>query len=233
MQGIAVLPANLARSNALPAGDNQLQELSPLQLVRRCLRSGDERAWQEFVRRFQPLIAATVIRTLRRGNCFSLVLVDDLVQDTYIKLFAHNFRALRKFEFRHEKALFGFFRVVASNVVQDYLRIHYSKKHGCGKVQEDLESIKISTAANHGFVEKTQRRILVTQIKQCLLRLATESDFTRNYAIFQLYFEQGLTAKAIAGLPYIGLSTKGVESVLGRVTRMIKEAIDKPSGYRH
>lgn len=229
MQGIAVLPANLARSKALPARNNELQELSPLQLVRRCLRTGDESAWQEFVRRFQPLIAATVIRMLRRGNCFNFVLVDDLVQDTYMKLFAHDFKALRDFDFRHEKALFGFFRVVASNVVQDYLRVHYSKKRGSGKVDEDFESVKTTAASTNGFVEKTQRRILVAQLKQCLKRLAAESDFTRNYAIFLLYFEQGLTAKAIAGLPYISLSTKGVESVLGRLTHMIKEAIDKPA----
>jgi RNA polymerase sigma-70 factor (ECF subfamily) len=226
MQGIAVLPANLARPNSFPAVTSQLHELSHLELVRRCLKSREEGAWQEFVRRFQPLIAATVLRTLRRGNCFNFVLVDDLVQDTYMKLFAHDFKALRQFDFRHEKALFGFFRVVASNVVQDYLRVHYSQKRGCGKVDEDFESIQPRASSTNGFVEKTQRRILVAQLKRCLMQKAAASDFTRNYAIFQLYFEQGLTAKAIASLPYIGLSTKGVESALGRVTRMIKEAID-------
>jgi RNA polymerase sigma-70 factor, ECF subfamily len=228
-QAIAVLPANFPRPNSLPAVEIKLRELSPLELVRCCLSSREESAWQEFVRRFQPLIASTIIKTLRHGKCFNFVLIDDLVQETYVKLFAHDFKALREFDFRHAKALFGFFRVVASNVVQDHFRNRCSQKRGSGKVDEDLEMIKIKPPSNHGFAEKAERGILVAQLKKCLKMHAAESDFSRNYAIFRLYFEHGLTAKAIANLPNIGLSVKGVESALGRLTRMIKETINKPT----
>ena len=60
-------------------------------------------------------------------------LVDDLVQNTFLKLCADNFKALREFEFRHEHALTGFLKVVASNVVRDHLRSSLSQKHGNGK----------------------------------------------------------------------------------------------------
>lgn len=232
MQGIAVLPVNLARSNALPVANNELQELSPLQLVRRCLRSREEGAWSEFVRRFQPLIASVIIKTLRRGAFPNFGLTDDLVQETYAKLFAHDFKALREFDSRHDKAFFGFLRVVASNVVQDHFRSHYSQKRGSGKVDEDLETIHTRVPSHNGCLDKAERRILLAQIKKRLRVLAGEVDFSRNYAIFQLYFEHGLTAAAIAGIPNIALSTKGVESALGRLIRLLKETFNELPGDR-
>jgi RNA polymerase sigma-70 factor (ECF subfamily) len=204
------------------------KELTPFELVRYCLSSQDESAWNEFVRRFQPLIASVIIKTLRRGPLLNSSLVDDLVQETYIKLFAHNFKALREFDSRHEKGLFGFLRVVASNVVQDHIRTHYSQKRGSGKMEEDLELISAKVPSNKGWVDKAERKILLAQIRKRLKTHASEVHFSRNYAIFQLYFEHGLTARDIAGMPNIGLSTKGVESALVRLIRLLKEVIHSP-----
>ena len=204
------------------------KELTPLELVRYCLSSQDEGAWGEFVRRFQPLIASVIIKTLHRGPFLNTGLIDDLVQETYIKLFAHNSKALREFNSRHEKGFFGFLRVVASNVVQDHLRSHYSQKRGSGKVGEDLELISARVLSHKGSVDKAERRVLLAQIKKRLRDHIQEVDFSRNYAIFQLYFEHGLSARAIADMPNIGLSTKGVESALVRLIRMLKEAINSP-----
>ena len=43
--------------------------------------------------------------------------------------------------------------------------------------------------------------------------------------IFWLYFRQGMSTKEIASLPTIGLSTKGVGSVLERLKQGIREQI--------
>jgi hypothetical protein len=52
----------------------------------------------------------------------------------------------------------------------------------------------------------------------------------RDRKLFWLYYRVGLTADAIAGLPSIGLSTKGVESSLLRLTRLLRDEIgrDRP-----
>jgi hypothetical protein len=47
------------------------------------------------------------------------------------------------------------------------------------------------------------------------------SDIHRQ--IFWLHYRQGMTAKEIAGLAYLGLSEKGVESVLFRLVRLVRE----------
>jgi RNA polymerase sigma-70 factor (ECF subfamily) len=43
--------------------------------------------------------------------------------------------------------------------------------------------------------------------------------------IFLLYYRQGLTASEIAALPALGLTTKGVESIIARLTHMIRSHI--------
>lgn len=43
--------------------------------------------------------------------------------------------------------------------------------------------------------------------------------------IFLLYYRQGLTASEIAALPSLDLTTKGVESVIARLTYMIRSHI--------
>ena len=65
--------------------------LSTEELVLKCVESGDAAAWEEFIRRFQPPIARVVLRVARRWGAFSPQLIDDLVQETYLKLCATTF----------------------------------------------------------------------------------------------------------------------------------------------
>jgi hypothetical protein len=68
------------------------------ELVRRCTASRSPEAWEEFVRRFHRLIAAVILRTASRLCEASKQTVDDLIQETYLKLCADDFRVLRGFE---------------------------------------------------------------------------------------------------------------------------------------
>jgi RNA polymerase sigma-70 factor (ECF subfamily) len=224
----ALFKSRNARNYAFSWVDTK--QLSVAELVRRCLAGNDEAAWYEFVRRFQPLIATVIVKTLRRWTNPQPALVDDLVQECYLKLCAGNFKALRQFDFLHENSFLGYLKVVASNVVQDYCRHRYCLKRGSGKTEEALEPFTISIPAAQDFAEQAQNNVLRDQIRRHLAEDSSDPQFSRNYAIFWLYFEEGLTAKAIASLPDIGLSTKGVESALGRLTRVIKESINKPAG---
>ncbi len=186
--------------------------------------------WLEFVRRFQPLIARVVVKSVRHWTKPAPSLVDDLIQETYLKLCANNFRALRDFEGRHENALFGFLKVVASNVVQDHFRSSYSQKRGSGREEEDLEKAQTTAVGGASFSETAERNILISEIQQCLASQASEPNFARDCMIFWLYYRQGLTAKAISELPGIGLTVKGVESTLLRLTRLVREKMNARPG---
>jgi RNA polymerase sigma-70 factor, ECF subfamily len=199
-----------------------LKELAWGELLKKCLESRDEEAWREFIRRSQPLISSVILKTMRRWTVPAGGLVDDLVQDTYLKLCIHDFKALRSFECRHENALLGFLKVVAANVVQDHFRSRYSQKRGSGKTNETLDFSTPGLGVMADFIDRAERNVLVGQIKDCLKAEATEPESIRNLAIFRLYYEEGYTAEAIARLSGIGLSTKGVESALLRLTKSLK-----------
>jgi|SRR5215471_12997525 len=207
------------------------------------LRSRDELLWTEFIRRSQPVIAGVVTKTIRRWAGPTSSLVDDLVQETYLKLFAENARALRKFVCRHENALYGFLKVVASNVVQDHFRCMYSQKRGSGRWEESIEhdgGISVgegrratevvnrggqsgrATVASTSVRSALEDRILFRQIDACLKAQWSGPNFSRDYSIFWLYYGDGLSAKAISCIPSIRLSVKGVESLLFRLTRLMQ-----------
>jgi hypothetical protein len=68
------------------------------------------------------------------------------------------------------------------------------------------------------------------EVNAALSRVAAGPHLERDRKLFWLYYRVGLTADEIAGLPSIGLSTKGVESSLLRLTRLLRQEIgrDRP-----
>lgn len=202
--------------------------LSVKELLSYCLETQDPEAWTELERRTQRLIAGVIYRCVSRRISPKPDLVDDLVQNTYLKLCTNNFKALRNFSFKDDHGFFGFLKVVASNVVEDYFRIVHSKKHNEGREEEDINEGRTAVCSRSNSLESADFAILCEQIDRCLLELASEPNFARDRSIFWLYFRQGLTAKAISQLPGIKLSTKGVESTLLRLTRYVKACLATP-----
>lgn len=198
------------------------RKLSAQELVSFCLDSQDEAGWTEFVRRFQPLIAGVINRCVSRRVGSNPALVDDLVQETYLKLYANNCKPLRDFNFQSEHGFFGFLKVVASHVVEDHFRGSRSQKRGSGREEEDIEEARTAAPFRTGASQPVELAILMGEIERSLAELASEPNFARDHAMFWLYYRQGLTAKAISQLPAIGLSVKGVESTLLRLTRLVR-----------
>jgi len=204
---------------------HDLQALTAVELVRLCLSSGSEAGWCEFVRRFQPVIASAIVKTLRRWTNPQPSLVDDLVQETYLKLCVGNFKALREFEFVHEMALYGYLKIIASNVVQDHFRRCGCQKRGGGQFQEDVELMSAKIPSPVDYAKRAQQMVLFHRIQECLKKRTFDPHFRRNYAIFWLYFGEGFSAKAISRLPGIHLSEKGVEGALQRVRHIVRSAL--------
>src|SRR5438270_1374276 len=162
------------------------KKLSARELVRLCLESRDEAMWKEFVCRFQPLIAGVIVKRLLRhpGHIHAGSLVDDLVQDTFLKICINDFKALREFHFQHENALYAFLKVIAAHVVEDYFRNLNSRKRGSGHGEESLEDIPSTLLATSHPAETLDQGIMLSEIKECLEELASDPNFLRDYTIF-------------------------------------------------
>lgn len=189
-------------------------------LVAACVQKGEGAAWEEFVRRFQPVIAATALRTARRWSDPSPQLIDDLVQETFLKLCADEARLLRAFRPSHEGAIFGYIKVLTANLVHDHYKARASRKRG--------GDVKIASSSTDHYAQRIasnddlDRKVLVSEVDACLRSLGLDSNGLRDRRIFWLYYRAGLSAGAIADIPAIGVGIKGVESILLRLTRLVR-----------
>jgi RNA polymerase sigma-70 factor, ECF subfamily len=208
-------------------------EFSSAELVRACAGSRDEEAWAEFIRRFQVVIAAAVLRTARQWGEASRSQADDLVQDTFLKLCEDDCRLLRTFQPRHEDSIYGFLKVVAANVVHDHFKSAVAAKRGGGQTEEVLEPAQVDarTVGIDHFSAMNQR-LQLGQVDRILRRGTAGKDQERKITIFWLRHRQGLTASEIAAIPSLGLTTEGVESALLRLAQMIRSHIAASPPHR-
>jgi RNA polymerase sigma-70 factor, ECF subfamily len=194
-------------------------DASPAHLIDACVR-GDAAAWREFIRRYRRIIALTVYRVAQRYGESSPHEIEDLVQDTYLKLCADDARVLRGLRLKHPNAVFAFLKVVAKNVAEDHFKKKYNPKHG-GGLLVPLEEAPEPVGPGPPALTPDERALLITQLEACLLLLLPPETRDRDLLIFRLYFRVGLTAKRIACLP-LGLSEKGVEAVLHRLVKFLR-----------
>jgi RNA polymerase sigma-70 factor, ECF subfamily len=199
-------------------------KLSPSELLLSCLRTGGEPAWVEFVRRFQPLIASVVLRTARQWGDTSPEIVDDLIQETFLKICTDREDLAAKFQPEHPDAIFGYIKVLTGNLVHDYFRASHSLKRG--KTITSSLHLEAEPQDNLGpsrsGTPPVEQAILISQIDASLRSIEVSPHAERDRHIFWLYYRVGMSASAIAALPKFQLSTKGVESTLFRLTRHVK-----------
>jgi RNA polymerase sigma-70 factor (ECF subfamily) len=150
--------------------------------------------------------------------------MDDLVQETYLKLCADKCRLLLEFAVRHPDSIQGYIKTIAVNVAHDYFKSAYCQKRGAGQPQESLAEMEAKGDPHSGGGQSAiERQVLLKQVEECLEKCSDGPDQERDRLIFWLYYRQGLSARAIAALPTVGLTTKGVESAILRLTRLVRE----------
>jgi RNA polymerase sigma-70 factor (ECF subfamily) len=208
--------------------------LSSEALVLECLHSGEEAAWTEFIRRFHALIASVVIRVARQWGEISTHAMDDVIQETYLKLCENRVGLLERFKSAHENAIYGYMKVFTANLAHDYFKASKCSKRGGATAIASLDS---ETTSGHPITPPTRetsldRKLLIEEISSCLNTVVAPSS-PRDQRIFWLYYRVGLSAKAIAALPAIGLTVKGVESTVQRLTRQVKELMGSDRGSSH
>ena len=201
------------------------------QLVRLLLSTQNEALrqdlWFEFWHRFQPVIARTIRRRiLRYTQWVDRDWVDNLVQETFLKIFKDDCKVLRKFEFWHENAFPGFLKVMTAHVVEDDIRKRNSGKEGGGQPHEDIDNLPQPLPDRSHGVASIFNSLRMSEIENCLQRRKAEPNFERDYKMFWLYFQHGFTALEISQLPDIGLkNVKGVESALLRLSKWIIDCL--------
>lgn len=211
-------------------------------LARICAYSTCAAEWEQFVRLITPAIALTAWRVGRVWHGASEATVQEIVQETLVKLCEEDRRILRTFEDRGQDSFAKLLRVVCASVGSDYFRRIRAVKRGgrsgvvpleACRIEEDMGRARPRWSAHEGAVSGVANRAgtwavespaLLAQLDG-LLRRYPEAVSARDRSLFWLYYQQGFTAEAISRIPAMRLSVKGVESALLRMTRLLRKTI--------
>jgi RNA polymerase sigma-70 factor (ECF subfamily) len=199
--------------------------MSAVELIRACSELGDGAAWEEFVTRFRIAISLAIKRTACQWGKDPAQFVDDLLQETYLKLCADKCRLLLEFARQHpDEAVLGYIKMIAINVAHDHFKSLHSQKRGAGETDQLFEDYEpAAQSGSFGGPEAMEREVFLKQVDGQLQNCAAGSNQERDCLIFWFYYLQGMSAKAIAAVATIKLTAKGVEAVIFRLTRCVRE----------
>jgi RNA polymerase sigma factor (sigma-70 family) len=194
------------------------------ELLGQCEQSNEPRDWEALVAFLQPIVGGVVARSARRWGANAPEIVEDLTQEAFLKLCRNRFALLRKTSEQTEEACLAYVRATVANLVHDHFRAELSAKRAPKAGFLQTEFVEDWMGQTH-TVDATERKILLDEIDQILINRLAGDTARRDRRIFWLHHRLGMTAKAIATLPGMGLSTKGIESVLFRLNVLVKEEL--------
>jgi RNA polymerase sigma-70 factor (ECF subfamily) len=173
------------------------------------------------MRRYHQVLTAAAIRASRKCGSGTRDEIDDIIQEIYLHLCSDGARILTSFRDPRPEALFGYLKIVATNLAHDVFRRHAAAKRGDGRTEPVENADRLA-----GPAEDMDRRLSLGEIDDVLVEETRQKENgSRDRTVFRLYYRHGMTARAIAGLPGIGLNPKGVEAVIYRLTTAIRRAL--------
>lgn len=196
-------------------------------LARICAYSAQAPEWEQFVRAVSPVVALAARRVSAVWGDSSEGTVSEIVQEVFLKLCEDERRILREFDDRGNDSFLKLLRMITASVGTDHFRRLRAEKRGGRSHSVPLEPhLSSDDVSDSRATEAVEWPSLIAQLDG-LLMLYPKTVTTRDRNLFWLYYRQGLTADAISRIPAIGLSAKGVESALLRLTRLLRETIVK------
>jgi len=199
------------------------KSLSVEELVKKCAKNSDPIAWDEFDRRFKRLIAGAIIGVCRQCSVRPSDVIEDLLQEIYVKLFADNCSLLIRFAPRHENAFIGYLRSTAASVAWDYVRALHAVKRDVANTVGLSEAVH-QVRSGYGDPDAVEMTLFFDEVDR-LLRQRNGAAKEKERTIFWLHYRQGYTAKEIAAIPAFTLEIKGVESVIHRLTCFVRRSL--------
>jgi RNA polymerase sigma factor (sigma-70 family) len=203
------------------------QQLSVDELLRACVELRSDDAWREFVRRYHTVVRRAASRVSERWGISNREEIDDAVQEIYVKFCAHGGRVLSDVTLEHPDEIYSYIKVVAANAAHDFFRRKNADKRGAAHtawLEDFVEQFEVPSNLEH--------TVALEQLHRLMLANTDGENSTRDRAIFQFYYRDGMTSAAISKLPGVNLSQKGVEGVLHRITQSLKRAVSDSEEVR-
>ncbi len=204
----------------------EYSSLSLKEVVCLCAEPCDDAAWAELVGRIGKPISAAIKRTAAAWGDPSRSIVEDILQVTYLKLWEGGRRLLRDLAIERPEAILAYLKKIATNATHDYFKHGHSISAGGNQPHVSTSDVDPKAGgATRGSEDRMAFEVLLNEIDYHLKHELPGPDQERDRTIFWLYFRQGMSTNEIASLTAIGLSAKGVGSVIERLKHCIRELV--------
>jgi RNA polymerase sigma-70 factor (ECF subfamily) len=190
---------------------NQLSERS---IASHCA-DRDAEAWAELVRRYQRPILLILSRVLGTASQADL---QDLLQETYVRLLERDGEALRNLRGEREGALRSFVLQVALRIALDHLR---SRRRRSSLGASAAEQAPQTGPTPEELVRAEERRM---RLAHAILQVASGGNTARDLLVLRAHLLSGLSSGEISRLD-VGLSRKGIETLLRRLLERVRERL--------
>lgn len=187
-------------------------------LIARCI-DRDPAAWKEMMDLHRPMVLRVLVRSL---GTIDPGVVTDLEQDLWARLLLNDCEVLRGLQGKLENGLAPFLATAALNLARDQKRrLGVRRIVQSGGLDELASEMEAPGDRQDVAYEKEERRRLLWQAVD---EQATGANAERDRMIFKAHYMDGLSPSEVAAMG-VGLSAKGVETVLYRMLQRVRQAL--------
>jgi len=167
------------------------------------------------------LFSRIVVRVAHRFGVTAADEIDDAIQEICLKITSQ--ARSGKTPNAEDGILEAYLKATIANAAHDYFRGQRAQRR----------DVLVTTSINENLSASIQgpgagdldRSLLIREIEQMI------DGSSRDRNVFLLYYRYGWTAKEISAIPSVGLSPKGVESLVFRIIATVRERVkESPPG---
>lgn len=223
-----------------PADAPESQNVRLARLMALCARDRHNALlWAEFLRRVTPKIRCFIKGTLQQSLGGYMSEADrmttpggaqekDLFQNTIVRLVENDCAVMRRFSGNTDEEVVAYLAVVTRSAVRDCLRREMARRRPTSRLFEGAPAAAMAGATAARREPQAEQAVLLREVRELCaraLRPAATEFPARDRLIFELRFQEGLSARQIARCEGVGLTKTGVEKVLARLTERLRRAV--------
>jgi len=190
---------------------------------------------REFILRYDHCIRQTITSAAFKWMATAgyervQTMIEDLVNETYCRLFQNECHVLRAFKSRYENSIFAYLRTIALSVMSNQMR-DYRRKQAFEQLQafadapEDQNGKLGMLGADFGgaATQIVERKSLEHMVRAGFRAAFRDANINRNFIIFKLHFLYGYHSREIARIKGLGLSERGIGNTADRIRQWLRQ----------
>ncbi len=193
---------------------------------------------REFILRYDRCVRQTIAAAIYKWMAAAgyervQTMIEDLVNETYCRLFQNDCQVLRAFKGRYENSIFAYLRTIALSVVSNQMRLYHRQQaleqlHAFDGAPEKLDGTPGNDEASISdfgvaAMQAAECQSLEQTVYAGFHAAFRDVNVNRNFIIFKLHFLYGYRSHEIARIKGLGLSERGIGNTADRIRQWLRQ----------